>query len=232
MRIAIVDDEVRFASALAARVRECCPGDSVETFYSGESYLAASPAELLLLDIEMQGKSGMETARELRLRGDDTLLIFITGDRDAVFESFAVEAFSYLVKPVDIEALRRELSRAKKKLSEKASDTAEPAITVKSGGTVSRVKLKDLIYAEVYGRIVLLHTTRGDIQYYGSLGDLEATVGNDFFRTHRSFLVNLSFVERYHSTEITLDGGSVPLTKRKYSAFVHAYLEFCGRAAR
>jgi DNA-binding LytR/AlgR family response regulator len=114
MRIAICDDEEKVREILLRKVGAAFPEDPIDTFSSGEELLKASEVpDILLLDIKMPGISGMEVAKALRERADKTVIIFITGEEQYVFDSFEVQAFHYLVKPFSDQKLEEVLNKAK-----------------------------------------------------------------------------------------------------------------------
>lgn len=67
--------------------------------------------------------------------------------------------------------------------------------------------MSSIVYAEVFNRKVTLHTVNGDLEYYGKLTELSEQVGDGFYRTHRAYLVNLDYVEKYDGTTIWLEQG-------------------------
>ena len=68
------------------------------------------------------------------------------------------------------------------------------------------------------------------IEYYGQLSALEELVGKDFYRIHRSYLVNMKYVERYDRTSVTTLGGNIiPIARREYDGFLKAYMEYSRR---
>ena len=104
---AVCDDEPLMARELAGRItdymskaskRDC----SVSSFSNGRVLLErAGSFDVIFLDVQMEQPDGMETARLLRRRGDHALLVFVTVLKECVFDSFQVEAFDYLLKPLD-----------------------------------------------------------------------------------------------------------------------------------
>lgn len=106
---------------------------------------------------------------------------------------------------------------------------AKTAILVKRGGISTRVLLADIIYAEVFNRKVMLHTTGGDIEYYGKLTELSEQIGEDFYRTHRAYLVNFKYVEKYNATTVWLEKGTAPISKKQYAGFVRQYMQYINR---
>ncbi len=233
MRIAICDDEKRICSMLAEKMGKICPDAEITTYASGEELLYTDMLpDILLLDIKMTGMSGMDVARTLRDRDWRKILIFITGEEDQVFNSFDLHAFHFLVKPVADEKLKEVLENAVKDLERSGAECGkyDKYIEIQSGTSHIRVNLSMLLYAEVYDRKTILHMKNESIEYYGQLSALGSLVGNDFYRIHRSYLVNMKYVERYDRTSVTLKGGDIiPISRREYDGFLNAYLEYSRR---
>ena len=233
MRIAICDDEKRICAILAEKVRKIYPDAEIITYASGKELLNADELpDILLLDIRMPEINGMDVAKTLRDRDWRKILIFITGEEDQVFQSFDLQAFHFLVKPVADEKLKEVLDNAQKEL-ERYGDTSgkkDKYIEIQSGTSHIRINLSKLLYAEVYDRKTILHMKDESIEYYGQLSALEELVGKDFYRIHRSYLVNMKYVERYDRTSITtLGGDNIPIARREYDGFLKAYMEYSRR---
>ena len=107
-----------------------------------------------------------------------------------------------------------------------------PNLVITTGGKHITVNLEDVVYAEVFDRKVILHTMDADIEYYGKMKELEEKVGDEFYRTHRSFLVNFSFIRKYDATTIYLERGQVLMAKQNYQGFVKQYLRYNQRKGR
>lgn len=240
VKIAICDDEKALRETLRQKMENYCKAAGIicqiYDYDSGEKLLAL-PAEnipdILFLDIQMPGKNGMQTARELRSKKRNIILIFVTALSEYVYEAFDVNAFHYLLKPFDDEKLREVLDRALAQYGT-LTETVTPqeraqAILVKRGGLSTKVLLADIIYAEVFNRKVMLHTVNGDIEYYGKLTDLSEQTGADFYRTHRAYLVNLKYVEKYNADTIWLEKGTVPVSKKQFAGFVRQYMQYIRR---
>ncbi len=231
MNIAICDDEKQVCDILEDKVREFLPGAVTRVFLSGQDILAAEPfPDILLLDIKMPGMDGMEVAQAMRDRGWDGILIFITGEEDRVFQSFDLRAFHFLVKPVSDEKLNQVLIAAvdeRKQLDTGRAGQTDKYITIRTGSSHIRIDLRRLIYAEVFDRKTLLHTTKENIEYYGQLSALERLVGKDFCRIHRSYMVNMRYVERYDRTMVTMtNGDTLPIARRSYDDLLTAYMQY------
>ena len=224
VKIVICDDDKAMQEVLRQKIESMCSDAqeacSIVCCDSGEEVLREElMPDILFLDIQMPEKSGMEIAEELRRKRCKTILIFVTALSEYVYDAFDVGAFHYLVKPFSDEKLRDVLGKALRQYEEQCGldgsaveqygfegiaagqsgrQAEEPrVILVKRGGVSTKVCLDNIIYAEVFNRKIMLHTTQGDIEYYGKLTDLSEQVGDDFYRTHRAYLVNLKYVEKY-----------------------------------
>ena len=230
MQIVICDDEKEICRILAEKISVIIPEAEVLSFYSGDELLNShTDPDILLLDIRMPGMDGMDTARLLRDNGWKKILIFVTGEKDQVFHAFDVQAFHFLVKPIQDEQLKEVLTKAVSAL-DAGSGREERYISVKTTTSHIRINLSDILYAEVFNRKIVIYTLKEAIEYYGQLADLEKLAGRDFYRVHRSFLVHLKYVEMYNGKIIKLSNGKeAPMARRSYQGFVKAYMGYCKR---
>ena len=208
--LAICDDEPSMARELAGRLagymkEKSVTGYSVSSFSNGRALLErAGGFDVIFLDIQMEDPDGMETARLLRRRGDHALLIFVTVLKECVFDSFQVEAFDYLLKPLDSARFHQTMDRVLRSLEQR---TAEDLV-IQRGTGCEVVLLSDIVYCEVLGRKIYLHKNDGTVSgYYGKLEDLERRVDGRFFKCHRSYLVNLDYVRGCQNGQVLLSQG-------------------------
>ena len=229
MKIAICDDDVRICELFRSAVQRLYPKASVSIYTdAGKLIREENLPDILLLDIKMPGVSGIEAAKDLRRNGWKGILIFITGNEEYVFEAFDVKAFHFLVKPIHSEKLEKVLKNAVRELSvQDQEEETEDAITISTAGEHIRVKTAEILYAEVYGRKVIVVTTDRKIEYYGTLSSLKALLGKGFYQPHRAYLINFRYVESYDSKEIVLKGSRLPMARRHYQEFVEKYMEYC-----
>ena len=239
MQIAVCDDEKEIRDMFAEKIRKLYPKADLSLYQSGEELLLSDQEpDILLLDIQMPGKNGMETAKELRQRNKTAILIFVTALDDFVFQAFDVGAFHYLVKPFDDEKFAEVLLNAvkqsedRKKLERAGGKREKPGLMITTGGEHISVNLEDIVYAEVFDRKVILHTMDADIEYYGKMKELEEKAGDEFYRTHRSFLVNFRFIRKYDAKTVYLEKGQALMAKQNYGEFVQQYLRYNQRRGR
>lgn len=230
IRVAICDDEQNIRSHLASLIRREDAGCEILEYASAEAYLAAGEApDLLLLDIELGGREdGMALAGKLRSLPLDRqpLIIFVTGYESYVYQAFDVEAFQYLVKPVDERRFSEVFRRAADRLS-LLERQRQRRLVIQYAGASRVVPLERICYAESQGHKVLLHLKEETLEYYGKIGELERELGGQFARIHKGYLVNLGYVEEYTRGQVTLTGGEkLMISKYKYDDFVKRHLLF------
>lgn len=226
MRIAICDDEKEIRALLSEKIRSLYPDAELFLYKSGEELLLSDVGhDILLLDIQMPGINGMDTAKELRRSGRKTVIIFVTALEDYVFQAFDVNAFHYLVKPFDDAKLAEVLAAAAEQAALRPEAKA-PDLMIKAGGTHISINPEEIVYAEVFDRKIILHTTGENIEFYGKMKELQEKLGDGFYRPHRAYLVNFNFIKKYDATTIYLCSGQALMAKQNYQDFVKSYLRY------
>lgn len=230
MNIAVVEDEKHIRQQIEAWLIKNRSFLQVDTYACGEELLRCHKYyDIVFLDIWLEGLSGMETARELRSQKMESILIFLTGRREYVFEAFDVEAFHYLLKPVSEKRLNQVFERAMAEW-EKRRIISDKRLFIKTRNQNYSIKHGEIVYIESRAKKVEIHTGMEVLEAYASLGDLEVQLGEDFFRCHRGYLVNMAYITKYSSVSITLDKGEeILLAKERYSSFVKAYMRYLRR---
>lgn len=175
--------------------------------------------DLLLLDVEMPGMNGIELAKKVRPENAAVQIIFITGYYEYFGEGFDVSALHYLLKPVDEKKLCPVLNRAVSNLSGRLRN-----VLVEYGEGSIKLLLKDIVYVEAENVYVVVHTMEGKYRMRMALGKFIQQLDEEFFRVHRSFVVNLNHVRGIARREMTMENGDkIPLSRGMYGK-VHAAL--------
>ena len=238
IRIAICDDEANTRAYLSSLiVTQSCPCEIVEYASAGDCLADTQELDLLFLDIELapsgSGLDGMALARTIRERatGPQPVIIFVTGYERYVFDAFDVGAFQYLLKPVDEEKFAQVFTRAVAQIGT-AREKSGRVLTLQSANISKSAPLDSIYYIESSNHKVELHLKDGVFACYAKIGELELELQDQFFRIHKGYLVNLSYVDGYSKMEVTLTNGErLLLSKYKYQDFVKAYLHFLKRGA-
>ena len=236
IKTAICDDEAPARAYLVSLIRaQPCSCQIVEYASAADCLADRRELDLIFLDIQLNapGLDGIALAGQLRAQaaGRQPVIVFVTGYERYVFDAFDVGAFHYLLKPVDEEKFARVFARAVEQITAGQGKSAR-ALTLQSAGVSRTVPLDSIYYIESSNHKVVLHLRDGEFACYGKLRDLELELQDRFFRVHKGYLVNLTYVEGYSKTELTLTSGeTLLLSKYKYPDFVRAYLRFLQQGA-
>jgi two-component system response regulator LytT len=196
IRALLVDDEAPARSELRYLL---AAHDDVEVV--GEAASAAEALELarsvrydaLFLDVEMPGLTGIEAAPLVRDRRDPPAVVFVTAHAEYAVDAFAVEAFDYLLKPVDPDRLARVLERLRERTVEDVVPVEKLAVV--AGNATELLDYDQVHYVQADGDYSRVHTYDRSYLCTSSLGELEERLPSArFARIHRSYLVNLSKV--------------------------------------
>lgn len=228
-RVAICDDDETQLQLLQSLIskwsRTAGQPCEIQVFSSAETFLFAYDEEktydILLLDVEMSGLSGIGLARRIREDNQRAEIIFITSHFEFVSEGYEVDALHYLVKPVPEDKLMQVLAKAALRLS-----TEPPSLVIGCDDETIRLYESDILYAESLLHYLSIHTGKGEYKIRETISAFEKRLTDDFFRIHRSYLVSLKHVTGISRTSVTLDGDMVlPLARGKYDALNRAFIQ-------
>lgn len=229
IRIALCEDEKPIRGQLARLIKKQHPQCDLIQFESGEALTTCpEPFDIVLLDVSMKGMDGIETARLLRAKTpyvnpDAAQIIFITGYPDFMHQAFDVNAFHYLLKPLDEDQFLAVLSRAVKQV-EQGAPRRQRKLNVRTlDKEQMQIVVNHIKYIESDDKLLIIHTVDGVVQTHGQISRMEKTLGENFFRCHRSFLVNLEMVSGFTADTVNLlGGGQVLLAKKNHRALAEA----------
>ncbi len=229
IHIAICDDEPCMSDALRQMVSAFFRGKNIDTmitqYTSGEQLLRSQKKiDILFLDIQMGGVSGMETAKKLRRRKFKGFLIFITVLREMVFE---VQAFDYLVKPIDETRFEHMMGR----LLSSLQDAGGAGLLIQKGYESSIIPFEDIVFCEIIDRKVYVHLVSSEIiDFYDRIDHLETKLDDSFFRCHRSFLIHLKYLKSYkNGTAYMENGKEIPVSRLRSKEFSSVILRYMKR---
>lgn len=228
-RFAVCDDnpaDIRYVTALIDNWgKKSDVLFQIETYPSAEAFLFAyeddSSVDILFLDIEMKGISGVELAKRLRAAGAKLQIVFLTGYMDYIEQGYDVEALHYLLKPVTGEKLEAVLERAMQRLGAR-----ENALILSWGGGMVRLPLNEVRYLEVMKNYVTVYAAQS-YSVKRTLHELEKELDESFYKIHRSYVVNLRFVKKVTKTGVTLkEGQELPLSRKAYEGLNQALIRY------
>ena len=223
MKIAVVDDEKIWRNKAVEIIKEYFEEVSISTFASGEGLLDNNEEyAIVILDIEMQGKDGFQTALEYKISYPDAIIIMLTTHIELSRKGYVVDAFRYVDKTKMCEEMEEAFFSAKKVLER----FSVVQINVIGIGSIP-VVLKDIIYIETKERKVLVHTYDNVYECSESIGNLEKKLSEKgFFRCHKSYIVNLDAIKKIDKVFVYMaDGDKVMVGTKKYATLKKAYIK-------
>ena len=238
INIAICDDEPNIRAYLSSLVKKQNTECEITEYASADEYLSANREhDLVFLDIEMQDcksvkgdtdKNGMWLAREIRSndKGKQSIIIFVTGYKEYVFDAFDVDAFQYLLKPIDTQKFADVFHRAAKRILAE-QEQQKKNLVIQYNNANKAIPLSHIYYVESQNHKAVNHAQEGEFEYYARMEDLEMELSGQFYRIHRGYLINLSYVDEYNKLEANMmNGDKLLISKYKYDGFVRAYLDY------
>ncbi len=186
--------------------------------------------DLVLLDVVMPEVSGLQAAQELRELDKNVRLIFVSESPEFAVESYHVGAYYYLLKPIDVESFFALLDKIRGELSAQV----EQGFILKSREGVVWIAFSRLVYVEVRNKNVFFHLADGTVrEKSAALEDFEERLLSrpEFLKTHRSYLVNLIYIQAIDVNCVKMKNGhSVPVSRQRRSQVQDAYMRFLYQA--
>lgn len=239
MRMAICDDDEQELSHLSKLISEYQISRKISVdcrfFHNSIDFLCdikGGEYELVFLNVLMPEISGMQAAQELREFDKNVKIIFISSSPEFALESYRVGAYHYLLKPIDADLLFSLLDTVRSELLMQE----EQGLVLKSREGVIRVSFAGIEYVEVINKTVSFHLANGiTYEITAALTDFEGKLlaRPEFLKTHRSYLVNLNYVQSVGSDCIaTKNGHSIPVSRQRRNQVQDAYMHFWVQAGK
>lgn len=209
IRIILCDDDPRFLEELRQQVEvvlDCA--HKLHTFTAMEQIPDSilSGCDIALLDADFSGKrySGIDIARRLRSLRRDAVILFVTNYIEYAPEGYEVNAFRYLLKSSVRAKLPGYLTEAVAQVR-----SGRASLKLQIGGEWMNVPLSEILYIRSDRHTVTVYTATKCYTYYNSLTALEETLdGRGFLRIHKSVLVNMAHLKKFHSQGAVLSDGT------------------------
>ena len=182
--------------------------------------------DIIFLDVVMSGENGIEVAKEIRQYDNNVKIIFLTSSAEFAVQSYTVGAYFYQLKPIWRESFFRLMDSA---ISE-CEKQQQRSLIMRCKSGIARIELDNLEFCEVSGRTLSFHLEDGRVlESIGRLDELCSRLAEyeNFLRPHRSFLINMEYIENISNKIITMSGGvEIPIPHGKYSEVKNKYLEY------
>lgn len=231
MKFVICDDNVKIISKLEKIVSECFDDDrskfECKSFFSAEKFMRDQEKkeknQIYLLDIEMGIMSGVELAKHIRTFDEDAKIIFVTSHKEMMQEAFDVQAFHYLVKPLDEWKVKTVLLKAIQQTEKKTM-----FFTYRKNKKIYTCTCDEIILLESVGKKIKVELDSRTEEFYGVLKNIIEELDEMYFvRVHHSFIVNIRKVRLFEGEEIILSNGQrITVTKKYRKWFHHIYRNY------
>ncbi len=216
MNALIVDDN-KIARAtikqLADRVADITIVGECSTAMDAYNLLQEQPVDLLLLDIEMPGMTGLELTKNLVNKRP--VIIFITSKREYAADAFDLNVVDYVIKPVTASRFIQAIDKAREAWGsnkEEVKLNEDEFVFVRDTNIVRRLKLDNILYAEAMGDYVKLYTPEKFFAVHATLKSVEERLPESRFqRVHRSYIVSINKIDTIEGGVLIVCGKPVPV---------------------
>lgn len=216
MNCLIVDDNKIARTTmkqLASQVKDLVVSGECSTAMEAYNLLLEQPVDLLLLDIEMPGMTGLELTKNLGQKRP--VIIFTTSRKEYAVEAFELNVADYIVKPVTPARFIQAIDRAREVLASNAEQVKmedDEFIFIRDSNIVRRLKIDDILYAEAMGDYVKLYSAGKFYAIHSTLKAVEERLpAGKFFRVHRSYIVALNKIDTIQDGAIMINGKPLPV---------------------
>ncbi|MCF0202220.1 MAG: response regulator transcription factor [Bacteroidaceae bacterium] len=236
IRCIAIDDEPLALEQIAryiGRIPELQLVGTGMTVAQAQTLMEGSGVDLIFLDIEMPGCSGVEFARYLSDQPHTPFIIFTTAYPQYAIEGFRVDAVDYLLKPLSFDDLSSAVEKVKRRMAASSTpptdegDDTQSTLVLKSGTTMRRLSMDDICYIKglsEYVQICLLSDSK-PVTIHESLKHFESILPKDkFLRIHKSYIINLAHIEESNSQQVTVNGRPLPIGQ-KYRTDFRQYIK-------
>ncbi len=199
----------------------------INEYRNGEDLIASITGhkkqyDLILLDIQMQKLDGIDTARYLRQSDINSIIVFITGYPDYVFEGYDVKAFNYILKPYKKERIIHVLENALQQIN---TNRTQYFIFETVNG-IFKLDWNKILYFVSDKRKIKINTVKDSYEFYGKLDDIEQRLGLTFIRIHQRYLINLSFVDAVEKRYVCINNERLPISRQKYPVVIIEFAKY------
>jgi DNA-binding LytR/AlgR family response regulator len=216
MNCLIVDDNKIARTTmkqLASQVKDITVAGECANAMDAYNLLQEQPVDLLLLDIEMPGMTGLELTKNLSHK--KPLIIFTTSKKEYAAEAFELNVADYIVKPVTPARFIQAIDKAREILqsnNEQVEMANDEFIFIRDSNIVRRLRLDDILFAEAMGDYVKIYTPQKFFAIHTTLKLVEERLpASKFLRVHRSYIAAINKIDTVQDGALVINGKPVPV---------------------
>jgi len=213
LRCLIVDDEPVARKVLRefiAKVPFLELAGKAVSVAKAENFLSANEVDLVLLDIEMPKRSGLDWLKNTVLK---PMVILTTAFPNYALEGYELDIVDYLLKPIAFDRFLKATQKAKEYAELRGRTALDGCLFIRSEKRIEKVALKDILHIESSGNYVNIYTTAKKLVAYLTMKSLDAQLTTDFMKVHQSFVINLTHIRAIGGSQVFVGGKAVPVSR-------------------
>lgn len=220
MNCIIVDDDELCLTALKKCIERVNGLNLIQEFGNAEKtldYLLTNTADVVFLDIEMKGMSGLDLIRKLP---HVPYIVIISSKSEYAAEAFNYDVVDYIVKPISFERFEKAINKVKK-IGENLMPSNKEFFFIKQDSKMIQLLYKDITFIEALSDYVLIYCGQKRYTILSTMKAVENQLpGNDFMRIHRSFIVRLDKIKEIEENTVFVDNKLIPISRSNKEAFI------------
>lgn len=237
VRIAICDDENSWINVLESyltKLKSEITDMYWDAFSSGEELLDYSfkhniRYDIVIIDIELDGLSGIETANQIRTKDSNAIIIFLTSHTKYMRSCFKCKASAFWEKPIEYKEFKADIKNAIKDVKTNAE-----LFVFKYNKTDYSIPFDEIMYFNKELRKIIVHTKYKEYELLGTFKEYkEQFLKHNFVFVHNSFCVNMLYIRKKSKLTVTMaDGIEIPVSNTFRTAFENRYLNFITKESK
>ncbi len=231
LRVAVVEHDPVSANKLSEFIRQYARNNEMEIsfqlFEGGDRFLGKyeNNYDLIFLGMDLPGLDGMETAKRLRKRDSDVVLIFVTELAQQAIRGYEVDALDFLMKPLNYYAFSLKMDKGIRRLQQRSSDV----ILLKTTTGIHRLEVRQIYYLETSNRLLLYHTSAGIYSVRNTMHNAQQELEKYHFKKcNQCYLVNLQHVTDVQDDTVTVADKTLEMSRRSKKSFLSALVAYIG----
>ncbi len=231
LRVAVVERDPVSADKLSEFIRQYARSNAMEisfqVFERGDRFLGEyeNNYDLIFLGMDLSGLDGMETAKRLRKRDSNVVLIFVTELARQAIRGYEVDALDFLMKPLNYYAFSLKMDKGIQRLQQRRTDV----ILLKTTTGIHRIEVRQIYYVETSNRLLLYHTSAGIYSVRNTMHSAKQELEKYHFeKCNQCYLVNLQHVTDVEDDTVIVAGETLEMSRRSKKSFLSALVAYIG----